>query len=45
MYRKVFTRFCFLVREVMTGVYPLQVPLQVDLAIGSNWYALEKLGE
>ncbi len=42
--KKFLPDFAFLVREVMTGVYPLQVPLQVDLAIGSNWYALEKLG-
>lgn len=31
------------VNEVMSGVYPLQVPLQVDLQKGPNWYELEKI--
>lgn len=31
------------VREVMSGVYPLSVPLKVDLQAGQNWYDLQKL--
>jgi DNA polymerase-1 len=31
------------VNDVMSSVYPLSVPLKVDLQTGPNWYELEKI--
>jgi len=29
------------VREIMSGIYPLAVPLKVDMQAGPNWYDLK----
>ena len=36
-------RLIDVVPDLMAGVYPLNVPLQVDLKVGRNWQDMERV--
>jgi len=37
------TKLAQLVREEMIGAIPLEVPVEVDIAVGPNWLDVEEL--